>query len=212
MEVDDMIKLKLFFNFGEEEQWLQEMYAGGYQLTKRNAFYHFSKCEPKRDTIRIDYRKFKNKAAYEDYIALFEDAGWKLIVGNRWSGEQYFVKAGSNESGDIIFSDRISAALRYRRKALFYFLYTFPFLIFYAIGNYTGNLDAIHIFNPKQFFYTPNLWDKIGSDFWFSFLFELFFVLVFRLGLHLLLLGMLLFAMMYTIWSYKIFRRERKAA
>jgi len=40
---------------------------------------------------KIDYRIFKDKKEFDNYIALFEDAGWKHVYGTKNSGNQYFL-------------------------------------------------------------------------------------------------------------------------
>jgi hypothetical protein len=55
----------------------------------------------------------ENRKEYDNYIALFEDAGWKHVCGTRSSGNQYFLPM-SEKAGTDIFSDRVSAAARYK--------------------------------------------------------------------------------------------------
>ncbi|RXZ80292.1 DUF2812 domain-containing protein [Paenibacillaceae bacterium] len=207
-----MIRWKLFLNYSEEENWLMAMKERGFKLKKRGLFYHFAKSEPKSDVIRIDYRKFSNKAAYSDYIALFEDAGWNLLAGTHKSGEQYFVKSGVDDENNSLFSDRVSAALRYRKRAVYYFNLACIVLFLVILSRMFGTFDATNIINPKEFFYTPNLWEKTGSDFRSSFLFELIVVIIFRLGPALLMFFTILFSFIYAVWSFKIYRHEQKSA
>ena len=83
-------KWRLFLNFDREERWLASMAEQGFALVRRNCFgfYRFLSSEPKDTPIRIDYRPFRCEADFMDYVALFEDSGWKHIAGSRWSGMQ----------------------------------------------------------------------------------------------------------------------------
>ncbi|MGN7298583.1 DUF2812 domain-containing protein [Ferdinandcohnia sp. SAFN-114] len=171
-----MRKLKLFLNFEKEETWLSEMATKGYEFVGKSFTYQFRPTEPENVNIRIDYRKFKSKEDFIDYITLFEDCGWKHIAGTKSSGTQYFKKV--SESADVdIFSDSDSRAFRYKRLSKMYLSLAICYLpILIALFN-NDHQYASALLNPKELYYTPGLWEKTGMDFWGAFLFETPFAL-----------------------------------
>ena len=77
--------------------------------------YTFLKCgEAFIPKVRIDYRTISKRDEYENYIALYEDAGWKLISGDYHSGRHYFEQMSLNID-DEIFSDSESYSELYKR-------------------------------------------------------------------------------------------------
>ncbi len=166
-----MRKFKIFGNFTEEEKYLKEMAKEGYIFQKNTifGFYYFKKEAPKEFNYKIDYRSFKTKADFNNYLVLFEDAGWQHISGGKSSGRQYFLPMNTNSSDDI-FSDKKSSDDRYKT--------------FYKISQSTSTLFVILTTiiisqGIKGFwFQTPGLWDMEGNLFIKAFLFELPFVLL----------------------------------
>ena len=67
--------------------------VGVMYLKKYSAFgrYHFIDEAPQDLNYRVDYRFFKNQKDLDNYIALFEDAGWQHVWGTTSSGGQYFL-------------------------------------------------------------------------------------------------------------------------
>jgi len=64
--------------------------TSGYQLERKGFGYKFRETEPEETMIKIDYRLFKKKEDFIDYLTLFEDSGWQHIAGRKSSGTQYF--------------------------------------------------------------------------------------------------------------------------
>lgn len=166
--------IKYFPNFNKEEKWLNEMYQKGFSLKYVCLYsYYFDKHESnnKDSIIKIDYRKFKTQDEFQNYCSLFEDSGWKHIVGNKNTGVQYFIRIDKHASNDI-FSDDISNIDRYKRKAEKWFsgfVILMPTLIMFWM---TGLLNISRVLNIKDYYYTPGLWDMKGIRFWIAFLFE----------------------------------------
>ncbi len=190
-----MRKLKVFLDFNEEESYLNDMARKGYLLKKYSTFgiYHFIEGEPQELTYKIDYKVFRNHADFEDYKALFEDAGWIHVYGTKLGGNQYFIPKNKGADNEI-FSSRESAASRYKT--------------FYNLCSINVAVAAMCIiavlstngFNLSAFgFLTPGLWDMAGADFWRAFFFELPFV-IFRLLGPILLIGM---GVVYGYWGSK---------
>lgn len=172
-----MRKFKYFIDFDKEEKWLSAMAKQGYQLVDRSFGYKFRFTTPEDATIKIDYRKFKKQANFVDYFTLFEDSGWKHIVGKKNSGTQYFKKIGE-ESDDDIFSDKVSKAGKYKRLSETFIemaICYIPILVA-LIATDVINFDVL--VNPKELYLTQGLWDMNVGLFWKAFLFETPFALV----------------------------------
>lgn len=169
-----MKKFKIFWDFEAEERYLNEMAKQGHMLKKYSAFgfYHFEDGEPQELNYKVDYRMFKSKGELDSYVNLFEDAGWKHVYGTQFSANQYFLPVGE-DAGTDIFSDKVSAATRYKT------LYTFCLINVAAFIFYlTAVLVSIGGNVLELGFLTPGLWARTGSAFWIAFFFELPFVLL----------------------------------
>ena len=177
-----MLKYRLMrTDVKKEEQWLEQQRRNGYRLFSVNGLgrYYFEKLDsdfiPK---TRIDVRRFKNKAEYENYLAMFEDSGWKLIKGSKDSGWQYFQQI-SHKSDEEIFSDDLAAVERNKRLSLYWFSYMVLYLPIFICMCMSYKEDWEQWFSdPKTMFLTPGLWQMEGLSFWGSFLFEVPFVLI----------------------------------
>ncbi len=170
-----MIKLKFFIDFEKEEQWLNEMARGGFQLKDVSFGYSFQSSDPEDSQFRIDHRVFNNKPEFISYCTLFEDSGWKHIAGSQNSGAQYFKRLSESSNVDI-FSDELSKAERYKRVSRF--CCSLPracFLMLVLAATHAVDFRAF--FNPRMFYLTPNLWERTGEAFWKAFWFETPFAL-----------------------------------
>lgn len=188
-----MRKFRIFWDFEAEEIYLHEMAAKGQILRKYSMFgvYQFVKGEPMDLNYKVDYKSFKNQQEYDNYVTLFEDAGWKMISGGRHAGSQYFLPMNA-QAGSEIFSDVESASARYKKL---YEMCTCTAALF--------TCDMVIFFNGRNNylstwgFLTPGLWERTGRDFWMAFLFELPFASI-RILSPLLLLVM---ACVYGYWA-----------
>ncbi|MEA4900746.1 DUF2812 domain-containing protein [Desulfitobacterium sp.] len=190
-----MRKFKVFADFNEEETYLNEMARNGYFLKKHSAFgfYHFAENIPEELHYHVDCRKFKTQADFEDYKALFEDAGWRHVYGTKNSLNQYFLPKDGNSDGNI-FSTKDSAALRYMHLNKICYA-NFSFAISYLIV-----LLMIYDFNLANIgFLTQGLWKMTGKLFWLAFFFELPFVLLRAAPVVL----SLLMGIVYAVWGNK---------
>lgn len=166
-----MYKFKLFIDFDKEAKWLEEMAKQGYHLQSTFIGYQFKRGEPETATIKIDFRKFKHQADFIDYCTMFADGGWEHIVEKKSSGIQYF-KRKDDTLVDDIFSDDYSKAARYKRYATMFFQIALAYLPLFIVFVMTDIINFEAFLNPKALYFTPGLWEKTGSSFWFSFLFE----------------------------------------
>ncbi|WP_010250648.1 DUF2812 domain-containing protein [Acetivibrio cellulolyticus] len=190
-----MIKFKVFYDFDAEEKYLDNMAVQGHILKKYSifGFYHFESGKPQNLKYKIDYQIFKNSKEFDNYIALFEDAGWRHIYGTKNSGNQYFLPM-SEKAGTDIFSDRISAAARYKTLYNICMANFVCFICFLSVVLISAGGDL-----SKLTFLTPGLWERTGKAFWSAFFFELPFAL-FRV-VPLVLFAVV--AVFYCYWGLK---------
>lgn len=202
-----MRQLKIFADFKEEESYLDEMAKKGHFLKKYSAFgfYHFIDGTPKELHYHVDYRKFKTQADFEDYKALFEDAGWQHVYGTKNSLNQYFLPKNGNTNSDI-FSTKGSAASRYKH------LYEMCYVnVTIAIVYFIAVLISCDFNLANIAFLTPGLWEMRGAEFWRAFFSELPFVLFRTVPVALFLV----MGIAYAVWGgkakriyYKMMRDE----
>lgn len=100
----------------------------------------------------------------------------ELIYGTKNTGYQYF-RQSQEKASEEIFSDHQSKAERYKRESKNWLsvLISYSLLLFVFIQN--GVLSIEKIFNIKEAYYTPGLWDMTGRKFMRAFLFETPFAL-----------------------------------
>jgi hypothetical protein len=203
-----MRRYKLFYNLDKEEQWLNDQASQGNIFTgKSTGSYRFLRGKPEKTNIRIDYRVFKKQADFEDYLALFEDSGWKHIAGTKGSGYQYFKQAGGIDTGDI-FSDRDSKAARYKRMSRMWASLAAIYIPVFFLLLATKTVDGGAFLQPKELYLTQGLWEKAGTEFWRAFWFETPFAL-FR---GLLWMSFPLMIILYVFFSMKATRQYRRGS
>lgn len=196
-----MRKFKLFVSFEEEEKWLQEQARKGLILKKKRTFYNFVKSDPRNLIYAVDYRSFKSKSDYINYITMFEDFGWKHISGTKYSYEQYFcMDKIDNSETPSIYSDRETSVKRYKEKG-FYSL--FKAILWYLLFGNILDLKFNMILHPTTAFLTPGLWDRVGSEFWRGFFFELPFATL-RILSFFFIIGYILYSLIQGLWSLKL--------
>lgn len=163
-----MIKFKLFFDIEKEEQWLNHMLSKGWICTNviSGGFYTFKKTDDLEQVIRIDYQQNLKKEERSNYKQLYEDFGWQALKGKSYDGTYYWLKR--KDGNDDLFSDNDSQIAKYKRLMVHSSNWAaLSFIWFMIFNNKFSNL-----FNIKDAYFTPGLWDKEGSAFLFSFLFE----------------------------------------
>jgi len=164
-----MKKLRLFIDYEKEEKWLLAMAQKGWALESALFTYTFRKTTPQDTSIRVDFRLFKHKKDYLDYIALFEDSGWQHITGYMSIGIHYFKKTRDQANEDI-FSDAASKAERYKRASkmwLMFFICYIPVILSLYINTILAPI-AVQQASPhhgllpafKFIHFTPGLWPR----------------------------------------------------
>ncbi|OGN94374.1 MAG: hypothetical protein A2Z71_09405 [Chloroflexi bacterium RBG_13_50_21] len=110
----------------KEEAWLEEMSTTGWHLKSVHlpCVYTFNKGEAQRIIYRLDYMPL-NKAKSEEYIQIFEDAGWDYI--GEMSNWRYWRKRLFSDGTPEIFTDNESKIRKYQRM-LTYMVFFLVFL------------------------------------------------------------------------------------
>lgn len=211
-----MKKLRLFFDYDKEEKWLHSMAQKGWALKNVLFTYTFQKTPPEDTAIRIDFRLFKRKKDYLDYIALFEDSGWQHIAGYKSLGAHYF-KKNREQANEDIFSDVASKAGRYKRASdmwLMMFVCYLPIILSLYISTITGFVSSQHssphhslLSDLKSLYFTPDLWQMHGSRFWQHFLFETPFVLLRTIPVFLLIIFLFSFVF-YAFRCRNLYKKQ----
>ena len=148
---------KKFYSFEQEEQWLNELADLGWRLIKFDDgvtdFAYTFELDPtvKGMHYKIDYRMLKNKEEYEDYVTLFEEAGWQLVP-IKWNNNKFIFL--SAEAKDI-YSDGTSLIERERMRRKTYLIVFIVFLV----GNF--GLGILYYFTK----YEALLFSLVGYSF-----------------------------------------------
>lgn len=105
---------KIFFAWQEkkEENWLREMSKKGWHLDNTGFLnYIFRKGEPKDVIYRLDFKIIRS-GNVDDYITLYEDAGWEYIsrMGPFW---YYFRTEAKKGEIQELYSDNKSKIKMY---------------------------------------------------------------------------------------------------
>ena len=199
---------KIFTDYAKEEKWLNEMAQKGYEVVGNCFGYKFKRINPDNETYRIDCRTFKTKNDFIDYCTMFEDSGWKHILGSKSSGKQYFKKI-SDDSHDDIFSDNISKAARYKRASNFWLSFASCYFVLLVSLAVNGLINLEVIKDPKILYYTPGLWEMTGINFWCAFLFETPFALGRGFIWMIYPIGMLIF-LYFSIKASRLYKKTKK--
>ncbi|RWZ60602.1 DUF2812 domain-containing protein [Halobacillus fulvus] len=106
---------RLFFAWQDqaEEKWLTDMAEQGLLFSKYQfGLYTFHKSEPADYVYKLDY-KASSDQDFEEYVTIFEDAGWEHV--DRFHGWHYFRKLKSiSEEEPAIYSDHSSESQKYK--------------------------------------------------------------------------------------------------
>ena len=182
---------QLFLSFEKEEAWLEAQSRQGWHLVKVSSGlkYVFEQGQPEERVYKIDFRFFDHQEEMDEYVALFEDSGWRCVSPKKSSYNYYFYTTRKEGAQTDIFSDQASRAQRSLRYAQYSMLSFIPFLLIYA-GLYSNGAIKIQ----ELGYLTPGLWQMQGMEFWRHFLFETPFVVLRVAGGLLPLFIVLLFA------------------
>ncbi|MDR2977511.1 MAG: DUF2812 domain-containing protein [Streptococcaceae bacterium] len=204
-----MKRFRLFVDFDKEENYLNQMARKGWELQHYSwfGFYTFKKGAAAEKYYRIDYRTFKNRQKYNDYVNFLDEAGWKQVSGSYHSGYRFFLpKTGQTEDLEL-FSDEASRKLRVKnlsKNTLYSFSLSLLYLVYFWINRLNDHLFSL--FDPRTWAFSPDLWEKTGWQFTLPFLLELPFVII---GV---LLPFILVALtvILGIWTYRAYLELKK--
>jgi len=133
MEKTKITKFRWFWPWQDEaeENWLEKMSQKGYHLSsvRLPCFYKFLVAEPRDYVYRMDYQTFHKKDKQE-YLQLFQDAGWEYI--GEMSTSQYFRKEAKQGETIEIFTDIESKIAKYKRVLTY--LGSFYLISIVAVG------------------------------------------------------------------------------
>jgi hypothetical protein len=138
------------WNLEEEKAFLEEKAKEG--LILKSVYlggYVFEESEPKDLIYQMDFKGFDQKMSEEEYLQLYEDAGWNL-AGKL--GSWYYFSQESSENGNLlIFNDNASKASVYKRILAFLLLTGFP--LYYQMLFFFPNLASERLAFPSFYFF-----------------------------------------------------------
>lgn len=170
-------KCRYFSTIDKEETWLNKMILNGWSLIEAPGFgqYKFIPNDSADLVIRMDVREFKNKSERTEYIQFVSDFGWEYIESREQSHKLYFL--GQLSENSELFSDDQSKYDREVRSKKKLDVTNLLILIFYVLF-FFNEKDKSILFNLKNAFLTPHLFEKTGDGFIQAFLFELPFAIL----------------------------------
>jgi hypothetical protein len=210
-----MKKFKIFADFDKEERFLNTMAGKGFRLAKHNTaslWYTFTPAVPAELNYRIDFRQFKNKREYYDYLTLFGESGWEHICGSYHSGSHYFLPAKGGARTEDIFSDTDSKAGRFKRYAMNCIAVFFMTLMYIFILQDSLKTVGWSFLEPRSWYFTPGMWERTGVGFWKAFLFETPFAIM-RSGLpFFILIALMLINGALTLKTFILYKENKQKA
>lgn len=148
-----MKKIKKWFwvwNQEEEKKFLEQKAKEGLILTKVGlGVYYFEEGKVQKLTYQMDFRGLGQKISEEEYLQIYEDAGWKLV--SKIGGWCYFYQEWKEDIDLSIFNDNDSKAGVYKRLLIFLFITGFP-LYYQTIIMFPNMLESKLEF-PKFYFF-----------------------------------------------------------
>jgi len=167
-----MKKFRIIVDMTQEEQYLKGMAEQGWGLVNYTVsnVYTFETITPKAKKYKIDYRIFKKKNDYLEYLILFEDSGWKHISGKKESGFHFFLpKENQNQDLDI-FSSVSSSNDRYKRLYSHATAFGLLMLTYFIILKPTFELPTWYL--------DPSLWEYKGIQLFGIIVVQTFFLVL----------------------------------
>lgn len=125
-----MRKFKWFWAWQDEQEegWLREMSTVGWHLRGISfpTIYDFESGESRDYVYRLDYRSHW-KMDKEDYLQLFQDAGWEYV--QEMAGWHYFRKLAEQGEDFEIYTDAESKIGKYQRLLMFLWILMLPLIV-----------------------------------------------------------------------------------
>jgi hypothetical protein len=146
---------KIFFAWQEEkeEKWLRDMSKEGWHLDNVGFFnFRFIKGRPMDIIYKFDYRPFRSEKI-DDYIILFEDAGWEYV--DAFAGWYYFRTEANKKYNLDLYNDNASKIRKYNTLRWVLILVSAP--IVYNLPNLYGRIIRTVIFDATEDFLARTL-------------------------------------------------------
>jgi len=125
--------VKVFFAWQEkkEGQWLRKMSNDGWHLDRVGFLhYRFKKGEPKDTIYQFDFKPLRRKEL-DDYITIFEDAGWEYV--SRFGNWYYFRTEAKEGYSPEIYTDNASKLKKYKSLLVVLTVITIPQIYFFVM-------------------------------------------------------------------------------
>lgn len=178
MSKNTTTRVRAFLDLDAEESWINRMAEDGWLITRGGPIYRFTRAEPGRHIVRLDYRWHERKADREEYLQFMADSGWRHLAGQ----SKHYFESARPETGNELFSDQESRSRRYLRMLKAFGFMLFWFAYFTWLYGRDGAYSVVTLLNPRGFFLTPGLWQMQGLEFQRHFYVELPFAVLRGLG------------------------------
>ncbi len=153
MDTKTLVKHKWFWawNDDREEAWLSQMAQEGWHLQSLGlpGEYTFVAGEPRQDVYRLDY--IIDRKEYQNYLQLFQDAGWEHI--GQMGGWQYFKTRMQGSRVPEIYTDNASKQQKYARLMLLLFIFL-PIFIFLATRQVPAGSNIYDLYSIVKLFFS----------------------------------------------------------
>ena len=134
MDTSTLQRTKWFWPWQDEkeESWLEQMSHTGWHLKSVHlpCVYTFTNGDPSHRIYRLDYMPL-NKAKNNEYLQIFQDAGWEYV--GEMSNWRYWSKLVAPGETLEIFTDNESKIRKYQRM-LAYMVFFLFLLVFLSIN------------------------------------------------------------------------------
>jgi hypothetical protein len=134
----------------EEKKYLEQQALAGLRLSKIGFNkYFFSEAAPEELVYEMDFRGLNNKIKEDEYLQLYEDAGWQLAA--KYGSWYYFYQEKANNTQSSIFNDNKSKGAVYKRLLVFLLIIGFP--LYYQTIFLFPNLPLAETTYPNFYFF-----------------------------------------------------------
>jgi len=138
------------WNQNEEKQFLEEKAQEGYVLKKVGfGSYYFDKTEMQQLIYQMDFRGLDGKISEEEFLQLYEDAGWQFAT--KMGGWYYFYQEGTAGIDVSLFNDNNSKSAVLKRLLIFLMIIGFP--LYYQTLILFPNMEPGKILFPSFYFF-----------------------------------------------------------
>lgn len=138
------------WNQDAEKEFLENKAREGYVLNKVGfGSYYFDESKAQNLIYQMDFRGFGGKIPEEEYLQLYEDAGWRLAA--RMGGWYYFYQEGRDGIDSSIFNDNNSKRAVLKRLLIVLMIIGFP--LYYQTLIMFPNMEPAKLSFPSFYFF-----------------------------------------------------------